>query len=80
MSSSTVILTVCIGFGTPDYWTTSNRHPEALAAALESRITPQNRSEWVQGKIEDWVLEGHRAAQTVAYGDLGYGNLDHFPQ
>ena len=22
------------------------------------------------GTIEDWVMEGHRLAQTVAYGDL----------
>jgi hypothetical protein len=27
-----------------------------------------------QGYIEDWVLEGHRLAQTVAYGDLGSEN------
>ena len=26
------------------------------------------------GTIEDWVMEGHRLAQTVAYGDLGSGN------
>jgi len=48
--------------------------PEALAADLESRITPQNRAEWVKGSIEDWVMEGHRLAQTVAYGDLGNDN------
>ena len=51
-----------------------SRNPEALAAELESRITPQDRAEWVQGSIEDWVLEGHRLAQRVAYGDLGGGN------
>jgi len=26
------------------------------------------------GTIEDWVMEGHRLAQTVAYGDLGREN------
>ena len=43
---------------------------EALARELESRITPQDRAEWTKGTIEDWVMEGHRLAQTVAYGDL----------
>ena len=51
-----------------------SRNPEALAAELESRITPQDRAEWAQGSIDDWVLEGHRLAQRVAYGDLGGGN------
>jgi hypothetical protein len=52
-----------------------NRNPGALAAELESRITPQDRAEWTKGTIEDWVMEGHRLAQTVAYGDLGSENL-----
>jgi hypothetical protein len=51
-----------------------NRSPEALAAELESKIAPQDRAEWTKGTIEDWVLEGHRLAQTVAYGDLGNEN------
>ena len=50
------------------------RHPEALAAELENRITPQDCDERVRGSIEDWVLEGHRLAQNVAYGELGSGN------
>ena len=29
---------------------------------------------WGKGSIEDWVLEGHRLAQTVAYGELGSGD------
>ena len=29
---------------------------------------------WVKGAIEDRVMEGHRFAQTVAYGDLGSEN------
>ena len=49
-------------------------NPQALAAALESQITPHDREEWVRGSIEDWVLEGHRLAQGVAYGDLGNGD------
>ena len=28
------------------------------------------------GTIEDWVIEGHRLAQTVAYGDLGSEVID----
>jgi hypothetical protein len=51
-----------------------NRNPEALAAELERKITPQDRADWTKGSIEDWVLEGHRLAQGVAYGDLGGGN------
>jgi hypothetical protein len=47
-----------------------NRNPVALAAELESRITPQDQAEWQKGSIEDWVMEGHRLAQTIAYGNL----------
>jgi len=47
-----------------------NRNPEALAAELKSRISPQDRAEWVQGSFENWVMEGHRLAQTVAYAAL----------
>jgi nuclease S1 len=50
------------------------RNPEALAAELESHITAQDQAEWVKGSIEDWVLEGHTLAQTVAYGLLGSEN------
>ncbi len=50
------------------------RSPTALAAELESRITPKDEAEWQKGSIEDWVMEGHRLAQTVAYGDLGNEN------
>jgi hypothetical protein len=51
-----------------------NRNPAAFAAELESRITPQNQAEWQKGSIEDWVMEGHRLAHTVAYGDLSNEN------
>jgi hypothetical protein len=51
-----------------------SRNPAALAAELESRITPQNAAEWERGSIEDWVMEGHRLAQTIAYGDLSNDN------
>ena len=50
------------------------RDPEALAAQLERRITAQERASWVEGSIEDWVMEGQRLAQTVAYGNLGSQN------
>jgi hypothetical protein len=49
-------------------------NPAALAEELESRITPRDQAEWQRGSIEDWVMEGHRLAQTVAYGDLGNEN------
>jgi hypothetical protein len=51
-----------------------NRNPEALAAELERHITDADRAAWTKGSIEDWVLEGHRLAQTVAYGDSGSEN------
>jgi hypothetical protein len=69
--------------GHPDYlhwvWDTGllqhiSRNQAALAAELESRITPQDQAEWQKGSIEDWVMEGHRLAQTVAYGDLSNDN------
>ena len=51
-----------------------NRNAAAFAAELESRITPQDQAEWQKGSIEDWVMEGHRLAQTVAYGHLSNDN------
>jgi len=37
---------------------------------LERNITPKEKTEWEQGRIEDWVLEGHKLAQSLVYGDL----------
>ncbi len=51
-----------------------NGNPAAFAAELESRITPHDQAEWQKGSIQDWVMEGHRLAQTVAYGNLSDGN------
>jgi hypothetical protein len=51
-----------------------NRNPAAFAEELDSRITPQDQAEWQKGSIEDWVMEGHRLAQTFAYGDLSNEN------
>lgn len=45
-----------------------------MGRRVESRITPQDKAKWERGSIEDWVLEGHRLAQTVAYGNLGSEN------
>jgi hypothetical protein len=50
-----------------------NRNAKALAAELKSRITPEDRAQWGRGTVEDWALEGHHLAQTVAYGDLADG-------
>ena len=35
----------------------------------------KDQAEWTRGTIEKWLLEGHRLAQKVAYGDLGSKNL-----
>ena len=51
-----------------------SRDPAALAAELESRIIPQDKAGWQKGRIEDWVMEGHQVAQTVAYGNLSNAN------
>ena len=45
-----------------------------MSLCIESRIRPQERADWAKGTLADWVMEGHRLAQTVAYGDLGSGN------
>jgi hypothetical protein len=45
-----------------------------MSLRIESRITPQGRADWAKGTLADWVMEGHRLAQTVAYGDLGSAN------
>jgi hypothetical protein len=47
-----------------------NPEPQALAEELERNITPLEKAEWEKGSIEDWVLEGHKLAQSVTYGDL----------
>jgi hypothetical protein len=51
-----------------------NRNPNALAAELENRVTSQERVQWTHGSIEEWVLEGHRLAQSVVYEALGNGD------
>ena len=53
-----------------------NRDPAALAAELESRITSGDQAEWQKGSIEDWAMEGHRLAQTIAYRNLTNENPD----
>jgi nuclease S1 len=44
-----------------------NRDPDALAAELASHITRREIAAWQAGSIEDWVMESHRLAETVAY-------------
>ncbi len=51
-----------------------DRNPEDLAARLEANSTDQDPAAWVQGGIEEWILEGHWLAQSVAYGDPGDQN------
>jgi hypothetical protein len=58
----------------PTFWSKSAATPTRSLRTWRVGITPQERAEWTKGTIEDWVLEGHRLAQTVAYGDLGTEN------
>lgn len=51
-----------------------NRDPQTLAGDLEANITREEKADWQKGSIEDWVQEGHKLAQSVAYGDLASGN------
>jgi nuclease S1 len=44
-----------------------------LAEELNSRITPEERKQWAQGRLEDWALESHRLARDVAYKRLPPG-------
>ena len=46
-----------------------SRNEQDLATGLERQITKQDRTAWIKGNIEDWVLEDHRLAQTA--GALG---------
>jgi hypothetical protein len=48
--------------------------PRFMSLCIESRITPQERADWAKGTLADWAMEGHRLAQTAAYGDLGSEN------
>jgi len=48
-----------------------DRDPNTLAAELARRITPRDLASWRSGSLEDWVLESHRLAQTVAYRGFG---------
>lgn len=47
-----------------------NPDPQEVAAALGRAITERERAAWEGGSIQDWVMESHRLAQTVAYGGL----------
>ena len=51
-----------------------DRNPRELATDLEGQITPRERARWDKGSLADWALEGHRLAQSIAYGDLGAGD------
>jgi len=48
-----------------------NSSDSALAETIGRRITDRDRAAWDKGSVEDWVLEGHRLARTVAYQGLG---------
>lgn len=50
-----------------------NRNADSLAKQLERRITAKDRASWDRGTIDSWVLQSHRLAETLAYGDLSTG-------
>lgn len=44
-----------------------------MAAEVEQNVTPQGKADWEKRSIDDWVLEGHKLAQSVTHGDLATG-------
>jgi hypothetical protein len=42
-----------------------DRNPEDLAARLEANTTDQDGAAWVQGSIEEWVLEGDQNPAAI---------------
>ena len=41
------------------------------AARLVNRLTDDKRKEYQKGKLEEWVLDGHKLARKVVYADEG---------
>jgi hypothetical protein len=48
-----------------------NTNDQTLAQIIQGQITDANRAAWVEGTVEDWVLEAHRLARSSAYQGLG---------
>ena len=48
-----------------------NSSDQALAETIRRQITDADRTAWAKGTVEDWLLEAHRPARTVAYQGLG---------
>jgi hypothetical protein len=51
-----------------------NSNDQALAEIIRREITDADLAAWAKGDVEDWILEAHRLAQTVAYQGLGSAN------
>ena len=51
-----------------------NSNEQALAEIIRRKITDADLRAWAKGGVKDWVLEGHRLAQTAAYRGLGNAN------
>jgi hypothetical protein len=54
------------------YWDTGviqglGEDPQAAAAALVARITPENKAAWEKGDPQAWALEGFEIAKNVVY-------------
>ena len=50
-----------------------NPDAQSLAVMLDHAITERDRAAWERGTLQDWVMESHRLAQTVAYAGLRGG-------
>ncbi len=49
--------------------------PNALARALERKISTNDEKEWEKGKASDWALESYTIARDDLYADLPEGPL-----
>ena len=70
----TAIPTTCIGCGIRVCWSTSTATSRNSRWSWKAKSPHKTGRSGPRGTIEDWMMEGHRLAQSVAYGDLSTQN------
>jgi len=55
------------------------RAPATVANQLIEQITPQQKTEWEQGSVNDWAMEAFQISKSDVYGDppLSKGAVQH---
>jgi hypothetical protein len=51
-----------------------NSYDQVLAESVRLKVTHADLMTWARGSVEDWILEAHSLARTVAYQGLGNAN------